>query len=116
MGFSITAYKKLIAVDAIFDAEGTPIDPKTKAPIENWVKGYSSNEFPNQANDFTDQGIWKHSGSITFFLAPMTVTTIGLIVWRSWRATRRPNASGRAGKICVSMPHAGMVIQAHFLN
>lgn len=70
MRFSITAYKKLIAVDAIFDAEGTPIDPKTKAPIENWVKGYSSNEFPNQANDFTGQGIWKHSGSITFFFGP----------------------------------------------
>lgn len=49
MGLDITAYRKLTKIDAVFDADGEPIDPNTRESIDYDLHAYLNPDFPGRA-------------------------------------------------------------------
>jgi len=66
MGLDITAYRKIIKIDAVFDADGEPIDPSTREPIDYDMKAYRNDAFPGRADDIEDRAIYRAEDSFGF--------------------------------------------------
>lgn len=60
MGLDITAYRKLTKLDCVFDAEGYPIDPETREPIENYLKVYANSDFPGREKGLEDRATYAY--------------------------------------------------------
>lgn len=61
MGLDITAYRKLTKIDAVFDADGEPLDPNTREPIENYFKPYANPSFPGREEGLTDRAVYAYA-------------------------------------------------------
>jgi len=63
MGLYITAYRKLTKIDAVFDADGEPIDPKTRESIDYDFHAYLNPDFHGRADDIEDRAIYSAQDS-----------------------------------------------------
>lgn len=65
MGLDVTAYSKLRKIDCVFNAEGAPIDPQTKEPLDydNYVLPYHNPDFPGRADDIEDKACYGFADS-----------------------------------------------------
>jgi hypothetical protein len=66
MGLDITAYRKITKIDAVFDADGEPIDPATREPIDYDMRAYVNDDFPGRADEIEDRAIYKAEDSMGF--------------------------------------------------
>lgn len=66
MGLDVIAYRKLQAVDALFDAKSKPIDRQTGKPITHYFQVNINPDFPKQADDLTDNSVWHYRDSFSF--------------------------------------------------
>lgn len=64
MGLDITAYRNLTKIDAVFDAGGEPIDPKTRESIDYDFHAYLNPDFPGRADDIEDRAIYSAQDSM----------------------------------------------------
>lgn len=65
MGLDITAYGNISKVDCVFDADGDPIDPVTRQPIEGqWFKAYQNPDFADRARDVEHNSIYTYQRDI----------------------------------------------------
>ncbi|WP_321789325.1 hypothetical protein [Burkholderia pyrrocinia] len=61
MGLDATAYRQIKKIDCVFDANGEPLDPVTRAPIEgDYVHVYLNPDFPGRADDLEDRAIYNY--------------------------------------------------------
>jgi hypothetical protein len=60
MGLDITAYRKLTKLDVVFDADGEPIDPQTREPVDDYMKVYANSDFPGRAEGLEDRAIYSY--------------------------------------------------------
>jgi hypothetical protein len=58
MGLDITYYKNLTKLDCLFDRDGDPVHPKTRAPIENFARIRANSSFPERETPLEDGGIY----------------------------------------------------------
>lgn len=68
MGLDITAYRKLQKLDVVFDADGEPIDPTTREPLDysSYVKVHINPNFPGRADGLEDRGVYSYDESMWF--------------------------------------------------
>jgi hypothetical protein len=68
MGLDITAYSKLSKIDAVFNADGEPIDPATREPIEgNYFHAYVNTDFgPERYEGVEDRAVYRYEDSFAF--------------------------------------------------
>lgn len=66
MGLDITAYSKLTKIDAVYDADGEPIDPLTREPLDYSLKAYANSDFPGRDEGLEDQAIYSAEDSRHF--------------------------------------------------
>jgi len=68
MGLDITAYKKLTKLDVVFDADGNPIDPRTRDPLHynNYTRFYVNHDFPGRNGDIEDKACYAYEDSEGF--------------------------------------------------
>ena len=65
MGLDITAYSKITLLDAVFDADGEPIDPATRQPITgDYTRAWVTSEFPGRADDIIHRGVYAYDESL----------------------------------------------------
>lgn len=65
MGLDVTAYSRLTQVDCVYDADGEPIDPVTREPLEgNHVQVFINYDFLGRADDLTDRGVYTYADAI----------------------------------------------------
>lgn len=64
MGLGITAYRKLTKIDAVFDADGEPIDPNTRESIDYDMRAYLNPDFPGRADEIEDRAIYSAEDSM----------------------------------------------------
>lgn len=69
MGLSVTAYRKITKLDALFDADGEPVNPLTRQPYEFYFQVYVSPDFPAQAEGLEDRAVYSHISSKNFWSA-----------------------------------------------
>ncbi len=64
MGLDISAYRQLRKVDCVFDADGEPIDPVSREPIDYAMRAYVNNDFPGREEGIEDRAIYvsEHEG------------------------------------------------------
>ena len=58
MGLDISAYRKLTKFDVLFDANGEPVDPMTRVPIEDYLRVYANPDFPGRADGLEDRACY----------------------------------------------------------
>lgn len=58
MGLDINAFRRLTKIDAVFDADGTPIDPKTREPIDYALHASINPDFPTRVDEIEDDAIY----------------------------------------------------------
>jgi hypothetical protein len=61
MGLDITAYSKLTKLDALFNEDGEPVDPKTREPIGNYLRVYSNPDFPGRSEGLDDRAAYSYA-------------------------------------------------------
>jgi hypothetical protein len=83
MGLDISAYRKLTKIDAVFDADGDPIDPVTRGAIEYDFYSYISHDFPGRADELEDKGVYRAEQCMGFRAGSYG----GYNVWREHLAT-----------------------------
>lgn len=66
MGLGVSAFSKLRKLDALFDADGEPVDPTTRERICNAVSVYVNCDFPGRADELEDRGVYAFEGSTRF--------------------------------------------------
>lgn len=67
MGLDITAYQDLTKLDCVFSADGEPIDPQSRAPIEgDYYHAYINPDFPDQAGGIDDRAVYRYEKSMRF--------------------------------------------------
>lgn len=66
MGLDITAYSKLEKLDCVFDADGEPINPVTREPVEGYFQAHISRDFPKQGDGLTDRAVYSYEKSEGF--------------------------------------------------
>lgn len=49
MGLDVVAYKRIKKIDAVFDADGEPINPVTRESIDYDLRAYLNDDFPGRA-------------------------------------------------------------------
>jgi hypothetical protein len=65
MGLDITAYNRIEKIDCVYDEDGGPIDPVTRAVIEGDVfQAYLNDNFPGRADEMVDKGCYTYEKSI----------------------------------------------------
>lgn len=61
MGLDITAYRKLTKIDALFNADGEPVNPTTREPIEDdYVQIYLNPDYPGRGEGLEDRAIYSY--------------------------------------------------------
>jgi len=65
MGLDATAYRQIKKIDCVFDADGEPINPTTREPIEeeNYLRVYRNPDFPGRADDLEDRAIYSYANA-----------------------------------------------------
>lgn len=67
MGLDIVAYRGLEKIDAVFDADGDPIDPVTRLALSgDFVLVRLSDDFPERADGVEDGGVYRYAESFHF--------------------------------------------------
>lgn len=66
MGLDISAHRKITKIDAVFDADGEPIDPATREPIGYDLQAYINPNFPGRADEIEDRAIYSSEDSFGF--------------------------------------------------
>lgn len=66
MGLDISAYRKITKIDAVFDADGEPIDPTTRVPIDYDMRAYKNDDFPGRADEIEDRAVYSAEDSMGF--------------------------------------------------
>lgn len=68
MGLGITAYRNLTKIDAVFNADGEPIDPTTREPLhyEDYTQVHVNFDFPERADPLEDLAIYAYEDSMDF--------------------------------------------------
>jgi hypothetical protein len=67
MGLDISYYKNIRKLDCVFDADGEPIDPKTRVPIEcDHFSAYVNIHFPQQAEGLEDKAVYLYDERFGF--------------------------------------------------
>lgn len=64
MGLDVTAYSKIQKVDAVFDSDGTPIDPQTREDLDDVVQFRLNDDYPERAADIEDNGVYRYADSL----------------------------------------------------
>lgn len=59
MGLDITYYKNLTQIDCVFNADGDPIDPATRQPIEYCTQANVHQDFPERAGQVEDRAVYS---------------------------------------------------------
>jgi hypothetical protein len=67
MGLDITAYSRLSRIDAVFDADGEPIDPKTREPLEgDYTQITVNSDFPGREGSLVHRGCYTYADHFGF--------------------------------------------------
>lgn len=66
MGLDITAYKKITPLDAVFDQDGDPIDPKTREPLEGDYFHMCENPHYTERADGLARGLYAYEDATGF--------------------------------------------------
>jgi len=66
MGLDITAYRKLTKLDAVFDADGDPINPETREALDYDLKVYANFDFPGREDGLEDRAVYSAEDSMGF--------------------------------------------------
>jgi hypothetical protein len=66
MGLDIHAYKKITKIDTVFDSYGDPIDPITRAPIENGTQLHVNGDFPKRAKSIESGAVYLFEDDFHF--------------------------------------------------
>jgi hypothetical protein len=68
MGLDITAYSKLTKLDCVYDADGEPIDPATRKPLDwhDYTRVYINPDFPGRADEFEHKACYAYDESHGF--------------------------------------------------
>lgn len=66
MGLDVVAYKRIKKIDAVFDADGEPINPVTRESIDYDLRAYLNDDFPGRADEIEDKAIYSSEDSFSF--------------------------------------------------
>lgn len=66
MGLDITAYGQLTELDCVFDAEGEPIHPETRQPLDYDLRAYVNPDFPGREGAIKDKGVYSALAAFGF--------------------------------------------------
>lgn len=77
MGLDVHAYRKIKKLDALFDGDGSPVNPVTREPYEDYFRLYVSSYFPEQAEGLED-GVYSYEDSGPFWSG-------GYVRYNIWR-------------------------------
>lgn len=66
MGLDITAYCFLEKIDCVFNADGEPINPKTREYIASYFKPFHNSDFPGRADDIEVGAVYSYRKSMRF--------------------------------------------------
>ncbi len=58
MGLDISAYRKLSKREALFDADGEPVDAKTGEPFDDYYRVYANPDFPGREQGLEHRAIY----------------------------------------------------------
>lgn len=64
MGVDIRAYTNIRKIDAVFDADGEPLDPVTKEPMPDALKLWVNPDYPERAADVVDKGVYEYDACV----------------------------------------------------
>lgn len=78
MGLDVTAYQGLIKLDCVFDADGEPIDPITREPIDDCFLALANRDFPGRAEGLEHKGVYT-------YLDCMSGPSLGYGEYNGWR-------------------------------
>ena len=67
MGLDITAYRKLTKLDVLFDEDGEAVDPKTREPVENYLRCYANPDFPGREVPLQDRAAYSYEDAESTF-------------------------------------------------
>lgn len=65
MGLDVTAYRGIRKLDALFDADGEPVDPVTRKPLDDYFRVYVNMDFPRQAAGLEDRGVYAYTANMS---------------------------------------------------
>jgi hypothetical protein len=66
MGLDITAYTKTTKVDCVFDADGEPIDPQTRQPLEDYARPCCNPAFTEVAEGLDSEQVFSYEDAFGF--------------------------------------------------
>lgn len=66
MGLDITAYRKLTKLDVVFNADGEPIDPETRVPLDHYKQFYVNDSFPGRNGSIEHKAVYTYEDSHGF--------------------------------------------------
>ena len=68
MGLDITAYRKLKKMDAVFNADGEPIDPTTREPLDynDYAQFYVNSDFPGRNGSIEHKAVYAYEDAHGF--------------------------------------------------
>ena len=78
MGLDITAYRKLTRLDAVFDADGEPINPETREPLDDYARFYVNSDFPGREGGIEHNAVYAYTEAHGFRAGSYS----GYSVWR----------------------------------
>ena len=64
MGLDVTAYKQLTKLDALFDADGEPVNPATREPYESYFRAGVNHDFPGREEGLEDGSVYSYADSM----------------------------------------------------
>ncbi len=66
MGLGITAYSRIEKTDAVFNADGEPINPKTRKPITGkWIQVCANQYFPKREKPQRDKAVYRYAAVVS---------------------------------------------------
>lgn len=66
MGLDVTAYRRLTKLDAVYDADGEPIDPITRETIGYDLYAFVNPDFPGSADELEHRAVYSAADSHHF--------------------------------------------------
>lgn len=79
MGLDVIAYRQIKKIDCVFDADGEPIDPTTRKPLDGeFVQFYVNSDFPGRANEIDSRAPYLYADAAHTFSG-------GYGLYNAWR-------------------------------